>query len=943
MPDQLENPIDAGNNDGTGTVIGLLSADADVEGVAPLVDRLAEQGVRTERLGADGLVEGQPVIVVLSDHLVETLSGLGAAKALLESRGSELLPVTLTAQPYHDLLDDRSQIPLAAQGVDRAARLIVPVARLGADAIMGWNHTAARAARWEANGKRRSELMTRQELGRAEDLLREPVSSIAGVDATGVRALVNATRDNLKRVRRQRLIAVVIALCLVIASGIVALTQKFRADAAAQYASEQADAAESDRLADLASQVMYTDPDLPWILADRAVRLAQRPRSLAVAQQVVDNLVPHSTYDLPAVATSVVALEPDSLAIGLADDAGFQVRVRSTGEVLFEQKGDDGSGDVLLSVDQTGTRFLASSDGASYLVDPSANDGVVRVGGSRVISDPGVWLDEGHVLVVSDGALYIVDTSTGAMAALAVPPSDGAGDVVCVASDAARTWVALAYEDRVDVWKLTASGEGYSLDPTRLASIDQEGTASMIVDDKAKQLVLSDGQTPTNIDEPGLFESGALETMKVAGNGGSMVVDKHGAIYTGRSGGIIMLTVPNNTPGGARDSVLSLRAHVDDVIGLGMWQDGSWVSTGLDLKLRVWHEPILPEAFNGDLAPGMLTSMAGRPGLEDTYRCTLGSSGEHGTTTGIMLDGSAVITISNDSFATDQVLKLWPDTIIPGKVGHSDPDTVYRLRGNGDQPGNIQMIPLDEPDSARYVGTGVGGALLNYSLFSVSSNGEYVAVTVAQGAYRGLTGIWGKESDGVILSDTSISDGDAVYIGAFNDGSAVTISEAGTVKWVEKSVNNSHDVLFETPTTVRAALATRDRTYYTVTDAGEVRVWTQDTKSRLVGTIPPTLKPMAMSLSPSGALLAIIGTQGTRVVAVDSGQTVAVLDPADIIAGTSPVHDVVFADDDSTMTVIRSNGWIERLPLHLGETMNQALSNNVPRSLTSNEEAAIDE
>jgi hypothetical protein len=255
---------------GTGARVALAAV-----GDAAVWEAQLSQALAVTGTALVGPAEPGDLTVVLlppgqaSDDAAAELAGLQLA--------DPIIPVVI-GPAASSLLGDRSQLVRPPTALGDVAERISALARLGGADLVEVNDLVSAARRWVANGRQPADLLGAVRTPEALSLA-ALAGSVDHADAPLAAEFAGASAGHQARQRRGRR-RIVIATAAVLSLAIVAaLAMKVVADRAAADARRQAAVATSNRLTGVVTQMLRSnpDPDLPWLLAGRAVSANPSP------------------------------------------------------------------------------------------------------------------------------------------------------------------------------------------------------------------------------------------------------------------------------------------------------------------------------------------------------------------------------------------------------------------------------------------------------------------------------------------------------------------------------------------------------------------------------------------------------------------------------------------------------------------------------------------
>ncbi|MDR1539474.1 MAG: hypothetical protein LBU32_16035 [Clostridiales bacterium] len=301
-------------------IIGIIYHSADETAIFTLAAALKDLGCETRDYSASA--PPSACIVALSNHFISSSALRESEKAARDS-GALIFPILL---PDTDLKGYDFEYPISflrffedESSISKTAERIKLLLDIGASDLTAWNALRAKAL---SRGNPDS-YFTRSEMSAAGYFLRKPVSELPEANKDAVSEMLLLSEKRFRRIRGRLAAASMAFFLALIASGAAAIWRKGVADAERLRAVASANEYESERLADDAFALMRTDPDAPWLLAQRANEISPTDDSSAASRAVLEILIPHKSYALPVPGASVAALRSKLVAVGLQYDGGL--------------------------------------------------------------------------------------------------------------------------------------------------------------------------------------------------------------------------------------------------------------------------------------------------------------------------------------------------------------------------------------------------------------------------------------------------------------------------------------------------------------------------------------------------------------------------------------------------------------------------------------------
>ncbi|MCL2703826.1 MAG: hypothetical protein FWE91_09500 [Defluviitaleaceae bacterium] len=921
-------------------MIDILYAADDAEQINEIETYLLKQGHDVSLIDC-GCIEFKNLdnkgigIIFISNNLLKLLSD-EMVDCIIRTYENRLIPLLLDGTDSRRLpkqLGSMSYIDLK-HGAGYILALIEIVTQAGnTNDIMAWNNYRLSAVKWEMGGKPKSGLLNSGEIMILGGLLNKPVSELPDSNANLINELFNVSRIRLRKIKQRISIIFTIVLVMVAASGITASILKVIADAEAASALFEAAMYESERLADQAIALMYSDPDLPWILADRAVNTVSppSPKSLMATRAVTGNLIAHTSRPLRAPAASVCALSQNRIAVGFQINNGFTVIDSTNGEVVFDAL--NGDGNTTVASNPGGTCFFVISSGSGRVeVYSSFNVPELLYILPFIINSPPIWIDNENALCISDGQLVLLHVFTGNASSFTLPDSETLSEtgIVSAAISEEGAWIALATRNKVFVY----STESVYIINEKIDEIEIPNIRYIIPNHHQNALYVERGSDKLIVIE-GIGNKYETRIREIDYHGGarasrSVMVDESGHFYFGDSLGYIsVLAYPSNIP-----AFGAIKAHNGQVTGIAGLNGGSWATVGADSMLRVWMEPIFGGNINTNLFYDSMIYDNVWPGLEESKRYTIGAVYGENTAAAVMPNGMGYSIINRDDLSTERFNWLWAN-ITRAKTA-SSANMIAAFRGGVN---SISLTPSHAPETTVSFAN-IPIPWIDLSLFDLSPDGTECAAVIAILNNRGHMAIWSvNEPEPVTCEFTA--DANAVYVAALGDQNALTVSALGTVTYIDGRQYS----LFNTPTLLSAAAALSGDRIITLDNKGNLYIHEMNPQEiwekRVLTSTPDLIGGFVIEVSPDNKLAAVIGKGCTVIINIETGEVASVIYPLSLINSDYPVHDILFDEDGTGAIIVRSNGWISRIKFPGDTEAIEALREALPRELTENEELAF--
>jgi hypothetical protein len=844
---------------------------------------------------------GERLVVVLLTPALLASDGAGTALRSMTGRSDvALLPISLFdgAAPA---LDDLSQISLRSFGAERAAERISIVAQAGAEDLVAWNRLTERAGRWDREARSQVGLLARSELDSATQLLLRPVARMGGKASQTVVDLVAASRRRLRRVSRVRWAIGGLVAVAMSATGIVAFGQYQQAQAATDSARLATNAAEARRLVDEALDQAEEDPDLPWLLLERALALDPAPPVVASAARAAAGLVPHETHVLRAPVLRLSTSSGSMVAVDYTMHHGFDVINAASGEVVFDSRSIDGALQ-LQALSPDGTR-LAVTDEQERLhlveVETGRAEPLIDVTHIQFV----LWIDERRMFVTDEHSMQIVDIPTGSKTTIPGDPDE----IHAAAAHARHGWIAFAAGDGLRIHDVEDGRlmRQFPLEGLRDLAVSRDGTHLVARSQFTLQRVPVDALLAADNDgaDPPLPEP-------ITSNVRATAVSDEGDLVLGTAEGELAFA-----PHGGAVVTRRFPAHRAPVNGVALIDGVGWLSVAGDARLRIWSADEIDDTFVGGQAVSSFSlNQVPVSGFEASFRGMIVASadGSVATVAGPFFDQASVVDRrSLETVASAPLVSLAAPTHPAQQQG-----VVARF----DLSGVATVIDFERMQVAS---TGEAPFAALVALTAVSPNGTKVALSGA-----GVSYVWDfalAEPEWEIFEHEDLDS--PMHLEVDDNGRVSVIGHAGEVVRNDGTTR----VLREESQTFAAGAFLHDGSALLVGASGRLHHAVDGSLEELA-RVSGDLDPLAIRVSPDETHAAVIGSTGTEVLALESGQVVLRLsgDGGRYFA----VTDVMFDDDSRGLVALRFNGSLSRWSLLDEQRVIVLVGSHQPRSLT---------
>lgn len=602
-------------------VVDALYVADDEPIVRALLDALATHDVevRAASMSAGGDV---PLVVLITPAMLEPrhTDRIQAVAA----RYSEVLPVSFLpgAAP---LFADLSQSLVTQLGVPECARRIALITTHGGRTIVDWNNLVGKAVAWRTDGQQA--LLSDTDASAALGLLQSAPAQSSHNRAL-VAEYVAASQSAVTR-RRRIGTAVVSVSCAVLALILVfATVQAVNARKAQIQARNAGNTATANRLARAAIEDLGGNPDLPALLAGRALAFAETPIALEAKARVLAGSWPHQSYKLDFVPYGLsAATQSPRVAINDSDHNTIVVFDQPGGKRLgeFHFANDNRPVGAHVRLSPQGRRLIVALPNALKLYDVDAKEQVKGPaqwyrGGDTLID----WLDDGHLLIGRGQQVVAVVPHTGEtteIAGLDSPITSGS-------LSPNHQHLVVATERGVSVVDPVSKQVAGNVD----GRID-----SPIISDDGKSIVARQYPYTVSITPPdagGTGESRGTQTQIPVAANALLPLDNGHTLALTTSGELSVIS--------GAELYNTIRAHLSGRVRGARLPDGRVATVGEDGYLRVWSVPDflsllgkptgagfiaprsrLPSSFGQSIAPRESARNQIRMASDDTIAVTL--------------------------------------------------------------------------------------------------------------------------------------------------------------------------------------------------------------------------------------------------------------------------------------------------------------------------------
>lgn len=822
--------------------------------------------------------EDVDLVVVLVDPADDVISVRDLAQQIEDSFTGRLAPVVDGSSPAQ-VLPDLSQIVIGNRPWAEVAAQILESAHLTGSQWVELGRLSSLAGQWRAGGRSRAALLSDSELTAAGDLLASPnIATRAGYPA--VVELVTASRHQSRRKRRQWLSAFAVVTLLLGMATATAGWQAAQARSAASAAAEEGSRSTANRLSRDAVDALGGDPDLPWLLADRALRSAHTPESMAAATTVLQSVPAHTTINLGKAPRSLSAdREGTRLVIGYSDGS-FELRNADGTHPTTVLAPEDGDGTGVLSPDGA-TLFVTGPQPRMIALSSMAATQVPAMADA-----PAVWLAD-RVLTVAPGGLVAV-APDGSSAPTTIQPGRDPGDIVTLGVSPSGTYIGLVGTGRYAIVDAATGQEVAGGDRTALDEIGRYPSSSIV-------FALAEYEADRRRGAEWTLPSASELTL----NSQAVQPLQSGAQVAG-----VLSEVRVRDVSGA--TLMSFPAHRGPVLGVAE-TDRGFASVGGDRQLRLWrpHLPVYP--FEFDQMRILVDDGRARVALDQTGRTVVVSQGPLVRA----LDATTLAPLAETRFTAFGASVASPSQQ-SGVVGIVSDRFAQTLNVQTFQRGWVVQDPTTSMASVRTT-----------ALTATAPDAS--AIISAQDK---TVQIYSPRLDYVPTFET----GSPVVSVFFASGAPTWVTARGQLYQERDGQARVIDVIRQPngPDLVAATMV--HDTTLTVDSSGALRTYPAD---RTLTTLGQLADARALVPNTDGTRVAVIGPQETTILDTSTG---AVRGRIPSSTG-GPVEDVAFNGEHDVL-VVRDEGLVELInvdPTSQGTTLRE----NAPRPLSDLEADAF--
>lgn len=888
--------------------VDVLYHPEEADQVRDLIAELEANGLDVQRADQHP-ADGDALAVFITPAMLQPDAAEYATK--LAAGYQEVIPVSFLpgAAP---LFADLSQSLVAQLGTGECARRIATITRHGGRAIVAWNNLLSRAQKWESEGA--GALLPEAEIPAALAQLQSG-PALESARRPLVVDYVTASQQAVRRRRRTGMTvvgAVAAILAVVLAFAVV---QAVSARSAQLEAERTGGIADSNRLARAALEVAAGDPDLPLVLADRALSAARTPAAETAAAQAMAETWPHTSHRLDFRPFTVTAAA-DSPRIAVFDDASESI-------VVFESAGGRSLRSFPVSVADgyvgygwlnPSGRLLAtgSSRGSSIQVfDVGSGDALhAATDWNRPKDAPYGWLDEDKLLVARGNTLLSVDPRSGSSSTVAEVPRY-----------APINAAALSHNRKHVVATTETTVTAVDLDNGNASKTIRAKVGGPQITDDGKYVLGTDYPYTVRVS----LDAGERDedpVQQIAGTASTVIplADNYDVV-AGRDGDMHLVT--------GSTILQSVRAHLSDAVRIARLNDGRLVTTGADGYLRVWT---LPDAATLGVSTSVGPSLSDHTGA-GTLGIKVGPRESARNQIRLPSDGHLAVTITpgrarvlstSDLSSTDRWFFAGIDTDLTMSRRTATIVSVGRTNVRSFQFSDADQFWNDD-GTQRIVGKHLSMALgeAGTGVAAISENGK-TAVFADDITVQTRTAEVSRQTDSSFPAARR-----PVALYADDDGAAVVLTADG---YLRRSNGSEAPLPWPPGTSKQIEVAAGEfaslEELTLVTPAGTLYTLNNGTMSE-IGNVGAGLMPFAVRRSIGNKLIGVVGDRGLTVLDTGSKRVVH-QEPSH---GKVLVTDVAFSSNEQTLFVVTEIGTVRKTEL----TGKPDPGPQPPRALTSDE------
>jgi WD40 repeat protein len=441
--------------------------------VGPQTDELTRFRLTVELLGVSLVAigaepAGAPVVVLITDAEVSTSpDGIPA--------GREVLPVLL-APGASPLFPKTSHLVLDSVGWDVAAMRLVNTVRYGGRQLLDWAQLVDAAKAWSEHST--SPMLDVADQTSAIVTLGTRIAASSPIDAAVVRSYLASSVARSTRKRRVATAIVTGVGVVLVAATIAAATQAVATKRVGDLSITQADNATASRISSYAADDTSSDPDIPALLAAKAIGMSSLPAVRNAVGMVASNTVAHISRPLDTVAHSLAVSDDGHFAVGSEQSSTVELlspsgRVEHTVRYASKDSAWKGAQVALDPDDQT--LVIGTDEGiALYSAKGSPQPGLVQ--GTKGWTIQG-WTGPHELLVVGPSGAARLDTKTRKSHSIAGAPAG----VVRAAVSHDGSYLAIATSDHVDVLDASSGNLIHSVEATGIHRLGVSDDGATVV------------------------------------------------------------------------------------------------------------------------------------------------------------------------------------------------------------------------------------------------------------------------------------------------------------------------------------------------------------------------------------------------------------------------------------------------------------------------------